>query len=100
MIDAFLDTATFLYIGAIIPCAARASVAVGSFMRAHRPSHSAGSEFSTEYLKPWKLVLFAICILVFRRLPAMLVFYRTIPAVDGVKQALFTGWCAAAGHQA
>lgn len=53
-----------------------------------------GSEFSNEYLTPWKLVLFAICILLFRRLPAMLVLYRFIPAVDGFQEGLFTGWYA------
>ncbi|KWU46429.1 hypothetical protein RHOSPDRAFT_3541, partial [Rhodotorula sp. JG-1b] len=70
VIDALLDTTTFIYIGAIMPW----------------------SEFSNEYLTPWKLVLFAICILLFRRLPAMLVLYRFIPAVDGFQEGLFTGW--------
>ncbi|GAA5989255.1 hypothetical protein JCM10908_001228 [Rhodotorula pacifica] len=70
VIDGLLDTATFIYIGAIMPW----------------------SEFSNEYLTPWKLVLFAICILLFRRLPAMLALYPFIPAVNGFKEGLFTGW--------
>ncbi|GAA5837487.1 hypothetical protein JCM9279_006769 [Rhodotorula babjevae] len=70
VIDGLLDTATFIYIGALIPW----------------------SEFSSEYLKPWRLVLFAICILLFRRLPAMLLLYRYIPALEGLKEGLFAGW--------
>ncbi|GAA5896262.1 hypothetical protein JCM8208_001828 [Rhodotorula glutinis] len=70
VIDGLLDTATFIYIGALIPW----------------------SEFSSEYLVPWRLVLFAICILLFRRLPAMLLLYRYIPALEGLKEGLFAGW--------
>ncbi|GAA6057769.1 hypothetical protein JCM3770_006835 [Rhodotorula araucariae] len=70
VIDSLLDTATFIYIGALIPW----------------------SEFSSPYLTPWRLVLFAICILLFRRLPAVMALYRWIPALDGYKQALFAGW--------
>ncbi|GAA5871710.1 hypothetical protein JCM3774_003025 [Rhodotorula dairenensis] len=70
VIDGLLDTTTFIYIGAIMPW----------------------SEFSNEYLTPWKLVLFAICILLFRRLPAMLALYRFIPAINDFQEGLFTGW--------
>lgn len=74
VIDGLLDTATFIYIGTIIPW----------------------SEFSNEYLTPWKLVLFAICILLFRRLPAMMAVYKIIPALEGWREGVFAGWCVAA----
>ncbi|GAA5996141.1 uncharacterized protein JCM10292_007417 [Rhodotorula paludigena] len=70
VIDGLLDTATFIYIGTIIPW----------------------SEFSNEYLTPWKLVLFAICILLFRRLPAMMAVYKIIPALEGWREGIFAGW--------
>ncbi|BGO97657.1 hypothetical protein NBRC10513v2_001651 [Rhodotorula toruloides] len=70
VIDSLLDTAIFIYVGAVMPW----------------------SEFTSEFISPWRLVVFAICILVFRRLPAMLALYRFIPALDGFSEGLFAGW--------
>ncbi|GAA6004531.1 hypothetical protein JCM10207_000920 [Rhodosporidiobolus poonsookiae] len=70
VIDNLLDTATFLYIGAIIPW----------------------SDFTSEYLTPWRLVVLAICILLVRRLPFVLAFSKLIPALEGKKESLFAGW--------
>ncbi|BGP22763.1 hypothetical protein JCM10295v2_001654 [Rhodotorula toruloides] len=70
VIDSLLDTAIFIYVGAVMPW----------------------SEFTSEFISPWRLVVFAICILLFRRLPAMLALYRFIPALDGFSEGLFAGW--------
>ncbi|GAA5968092.1 hypothetical protein JCM11641_003727 [Rhodosporidiobolus odoratus] len=70
VIDSLLDTATFLYIGTIIPW----------------------SDFTSAYLTPWRLVLFGICILIFRRLPFILALHKFIPALDTYKKAFFAGW--------
>ncbi|GAA5885336.1 hypothetical protein JCM6882_009575 [Rhodosporidiobolus microsporus] len=60
VIDSLLDTATFIYIGSIIPW----------------------SSFTSEYLSPWRLVLLAIALLLFRRIPFVLGLYKAIPALE------------------
>lgn len=40
----------------------------------------------------WKLILFAILILFFRRIPALLAIYKIIPQIKVFETALFMGW--------
>lgn len=40
----------------------------------------------------WRLVLLAICILIARRLPAILAMYKLMPDVKTFREACFTGW--------
>jgi NhaP-type Na+/H+ or K+/H+ antiporter len=40
----------------------------------------------------WRLVLLAICVLLFRRLPVILALYKFIPDVKTFREAAFTGW--------
>ncbi|GAA6062359.1 hypothetical protein JCM10212_005701 [Sporobolomyces blumeae] len=70
VIDTLLNTSVFIYLGALMPW----------------------SEFGTEYLTPWKLVLLALCILLFRRAPFLLLIHKGIPALPDLKQAVFAGW--------
>ncbi|GAA5822998.1 hypothetical protein JCM11251_004452 [Rhodosporidiobolus azoricus] len=70
VIDTLLDTATFIYIGSIMPW----------------------SSFTSEHLEPWRLVVLAIALLAFRRMPFVLGLYKLIPALDDFKQAVFAGW--------
>ncbi|GAA5929313.1 hypothetical protein JCM10213_006346 [Rhodosporidiobolus nylandii] len=70
VIDTLLDSATFLYLGTVVPW----------------------SELSSAYISPWRLVVLGICILLFRRMPFVFALHRFVPAIDGIKQAIFTGW--------
>ncbi|GAA6037193.1 hypothetical protein JCM8097_008780 [Rhodosporidiobolus ruineniae] len=70
VVDTLLDTSVFIYLGTLVPW----------------------SEFTSDYLTPWRLVVLGICILLFRRLPFVLALYKVIPALDGWKQAAFAGW--------
>ncbi|GAA5931447.1 uncharacterized protein JCM15063_001470 [Sporobolomyces koalae] len=70
VIDNLLNTTVFIYLGALMPW----------------------SELTTDHLVPWKLVLLAICILAFRRLPVVLALHKAIPALPDLKQSLFAGW--------
>ncbi|GAA5848387.1 hypothetical protein JCM8547_004499 [Rhodosporidiobolus lusitaniae] len=70
VVDTLLDTAVFIYLGTIVPW----------------------SEYTSDFLSPWRLVVLAICILLFRRMPFLLALHKFIPAIDGLGQAVFTGW--------
>lgn len=70
VIDSILNASIFIYLGALIPW----------------------SEFGQNGLAPWKLVLLAICLLAFRRLPWVMALWKCIPALPDTQQALFTGW--------
>ncbi|WVQ85812.1 hypothetical protein IAT38_007980 [Cryptococcus sp. DSM 104549] len=70
VIDLLFNCAAFIYIGAIIPFA----------------------EFNMPDLRVWRLVVLAICILLIRRLPAIVATYKFIPDIKTFREALFTGW--------
>jgi sodium/hydrogen antiporter len=42
-------------------------------------------------LKPWRLVVIAILVLLLRRLPPMIALYKWIPDVKNFREALFSG---------
>ncbi|KAI5478602.1 Cation/H+ exchanger [Pseudohyphozyma bogoriensis] len=72
VIDNLLNTAIFIYLGALLPW--------GSFGDASLP------------LSPWKLVLLVITILIFRRVPWVMLLYPFTPALETRQHALFAGW--------
>ena len=43
-------------------------------------------------LSLWRLVVLAILILLFRRIPVVVAFTRAIPAIETYREALFSGW--------
>ncbi|KAI9305084.1 Cation/H+ exchanger, partial [Cunninghamella echinulata] len=71
VIDMMLNLAVFVYIGAIIPWSEFGNTAIG--------------------LTPWRLVVIAILILFFRRLPIVLALKPVFPAIRTYREALFTG---------
>ncbi|KAK8858818.1 hypothetical protein IAR55_003048 [Kwoniella newhampshirensis] len=70
VIDLLFNCAAFIYIGAIIPF----------------------DGFNTPDLRVWRLVVLAICILLVRRLPVIILFYKWIPDIKTFREAAFTGW--------
>ncbi|KAI8979977.1 Sodium/hydrogen exchanger family-domain-containing protein [Pilobolus umbonatus] len=72
VIDMMLNLAVFIYIGAIIPWSDFGNADIG--------------------LSPWRLVVMAILILLFRRLPIMLLMKPVMPALKTYREALFSGW--------
>ncbi|KAM3579389.1 Na+/H+ antiporter [Umbelopsis sp. WA50703] len=72
VIDMMLNLAVFVYIGCIIPW----------------------SSFSIPELgvEPWRLVVIAILILLFRRLPIVLLLKPVLPALKTYREAFFAGW--------
>ncbi|KAG0016017.1 hypothetical protein BGZ81_011426, partial [Podila clonocystis] len=71
-IDMLLNLACFVYIGASIP-----------FANFHDPVLG---------LTVWRLVVLAICILLFRRLPFVVALKPWIPALGTHREAAFAGW--------
>ncbi|EPY52723.1 plasma membrane alkali metal cation/H antiporter Sod22 [Schizosaccharomyces cryophilus OY26] len=71
VIDLLLNLSFFVYIGAIMP-----------WEQFHMPELD---------LSVWRLVVLAICVLVARRIPAVLAFKRLIPDVINWREALFAG---------
>ncbi|KAG1322939.1 hypothetical protein G6F62_009954 [Rhizopus arrhizus] len=72
VIDMMLNLAVFVYIGAIIPWSDFGNAALG--------------------LAPWRLVVIAILILVFRRLPILIILKPVMPAMKTYREAIFSGW--------
>ncbi|OAD01753.1 hypothetical protein MUCCIDRAFT_144908, partial [Mucor lusitanicus CBS 277.49] len=72
VIDMMLNLAVFVYIGAIIPWSDFGNAALG--------------------LTPWRLVVIAILILLFRRLPILIVLKPVMPAMRTYREAIFSGW--------
>ncbi|KAI8063723.1 Cation/H+ exchanger, partial [Gilbertella persicaria] len=72
VIDMMLNLAIFVYIGAIIPW----------------------SEFSNEALglSTWRLVVIAVLVLFFRRLPIVVLLKPVMPAMKTYREAIFSGW--------
>ncbi|CAE6483778.1 unnamed protein product [Rhizoctonia solani] len=72
IIDMLLNAGIFMYIGAIIPWYAYNDPTTG--------------------IVPWRVVVLAICVLLFRRLPWVVSIYKTIPAISSLNEAIFIGW--------
>ncbi|KAI7894307.1 Sodium/hydrogen exchanger family-domain-containing protein [Mucor mucedo] len=72
VIDMMLNLAVFVYIGAIIPWSDFGNAELG--------------------LTPWRLVVIAILILVFRRLPILIILKPVMPALKTYREAIFSGW--------
>lgn len=68
--DLLLNTSFFVYVGSTIPW--KAMVLHG--------------------LSPFRLVMLSILVLLFRRLPAMLLFYKTIPRLKSIGEAITMGY--------
>ncbi|TIA90196.1 hypothetical protein E3P99_01724 [Wallemia hederae] len=73
ILDLLFNCACFIFIGALAP-----------FDSFNDPSLGG--------LTNWRLVLMALCILICRRLPAMLALYKWIPDVKTFREACFAGW--------
>lgn len=71
VIDSLLNTAFFVYFGAIVPWPDFNNSSIG--------------------ISAWKLVCLAIILLIFRRLPVMLAFKPLIPDIHTWREALFCG---------
>ncbi|KAI9316984.1 Sodium/hydrogen exchanger family-domain-containing protein [Dichotomocladium elegans] len=72
VIDMTLNLTVFVYIGAIIPWREFGNQEIG--------------------LTPWRLVVIAILILLFRRLPIVLALKPFMPAIRTYREAMFSGW--------
>ncbi|WWC99766.1 hypothetical protein V866_006671 [Kwoniella sp. B9012] len=70
VIDQLLNSAIFLYVGAIIPWA----------------------DFSRYSLSPWRLVVLGILIMLLRRLPWVWALSRWIPALKTTRESVFAGF--------
>ena len=73
VLDNFIDAGVFLFIGSLIPFSAMQDAATG--------------------LNAGKLVALVVLILVFRRLPAVLIFKPLITELETWREAAFTGAC-------
>lgn len=72
ILDLLINCATFIYIGATMP--------FDSFNDAMLT------------LKAWRLAVLGICVLLVRRLPAMLALYKFIPDIKTFREAIFAGF--------
>ncbi|KAL1413096.1 hypothetical protein Q8F55_000845 [Vanrija albida] len=72
VIDLLFNCAAFIYIGAIIPF-----------------KDFANKDF---HLSVWRLIVLAILILLFRRMPVILALYKWIPDIKNFREAVFVGW--------
>lgn len=70
VIDLLFNCAAFIYIGAIIPF----------------------GDYNHFHLTVWRLIVIAILILLFRRMPIILALYKWIPDIKTFREALFVGW--------
>ena len=73
IIDLLLNSAMFVYLGTIIPW------------------YSFQPQNITPWITPGRLVGFLVLVLLFRRLPAVLLLYRWIPDIRTLREALFCG---------
>ena len=71
VIDLMLNCACFIYIGAWLDFKAFDSPALG--------------------ITPWRLAILFLCIVTFRRIPALLTLYKWVPEINTWQEALFTG---------
>ncbi|KAI8343119.1 Sodium/hydrogen exchanger family-domain-containing protein [Chlamydoabsidia padenii] len=72
VVDLLLNLSIFVYIGATVPFA----------------------DFQNTQLEltVWRLVVLAILVLLFRRLPIVLALYKLVPALRTWREAIFCGW--------
>lgn len=73
ILDLLLNSAMFVYLGTVMPW------------------YAFGPHSMTPWITPLRLVLFAILVLLFRRLPIVLATYRWIPDIRTFREALFCG---------
>ncbi|RKF65012.1 putative Na antiporter C3A11.09, partial [Erysiphe neolycopersici] len=71
VIDLLLNLAYFVYLGTIIP-----------WEQYNNPQFG---------ITPWRLAVIAICVILFRRIPAMMIFQPFIPDIRSWREALFAG---------
>ncbi|KAJ6590368.1 Sodium/hydrogen exchanger family-domain-containing protein [Mycena sp. CBHHK59/15] len=69
-VELAFDSSVFLVIGALLPW---------------------GTWLDRNFLPPWSLVLLGVMIMLFRRLPAVLLTWRIIPQLKTWKEAIFVG---------
>lgn len=91
VIDLLFNCAAFIYIGAIIPFDSFNDTEYGVSYPLPRRGLSL-TAFRAIKLHVWRLVLLAICVLLFRRLPILFALYKFIPDVKSFREAAFTGW--------
>ena len=72
ILDMLFNTAIFLYIGMIIPWQDYSDMSIG--------------------LNGWRMVVLGILVILFRRLPWVMLMYKLIPALRSWQEACFTGW--------
>jgi NhaP-type Na+/H+ or K+/H+ antiporter len=72
VVDLLFNSAAFIYVGALLP--------FPDFN-----NHELGLDW-------WRLFVLAICILIARRLPAILALYKLMPDIKSFREACFTGW--------
>ncbi|RIA94034.1 Cation/H+ exchanger [Glomus cerebriforme] len=72
IIDLLLNLVIFIYLGIVIPWSSFSEEALG--------------------LSYWRLIVVTILILLFRRLPIVMVFLKTIPTLKSRREGIFTGW--------
>lgn len=87
VIDLLFNCAAFIYIGAFIPFDQFQQAASGVSLFTWQPAMADPLQLTV-----WRLVVLAICILLFRRLPVILALYRWIPDIKTFREAAFTGW--------
>ncbi|EOQ99739.1 hypothetical protein E3P92_01377 [Wallemia ichthyophaga] len=73
ILDLLFNIATFIFIGAMAPFDSFNDPSLGGITN-------------------WRLVIMALLILLFRRLPPMLALYKWIPDVKTFREACFAGW--------
>lgn len=71
IIDLLINCAVFIYIGATMPFA--------------------DFNDSTLTIDAWRLAVIGICVLIARRMPAMLLMYKWIPDIKTFREAVFAG---------
>ena len=71
VVDLVLNCACFVYIGAWLDFGAFDSPVLG--------------------VTPWRLVILFLCVLAFRRVPALLALSKWVQEIDTWQEALFTG---------
>ena len=75
IVDLLFNVATFIYIGALMP--------FGDF--------AGGSEAEPNTLNLWRLFVLAICVLLTKRLPIVVMLWRWIPDIKTFREAVFAG---------
>ncbi|RYO90150.1 hypothetical protein DL762_002875 [Monosporascus cannonballus] len=48
-------------------------------------------DYKLQFMTPWRYIVIAICLLIFKRLPPLLVLYRIVPQIRSFKEAAFVG---------